>query len=88
MDPVVHIASSHGWCGAPGLYTREPGLLAYFEVVNLIRLGARTLVDPGSETLYLIHGSQFVTFEAEMTLRKKIDLILSRGLGGAALWSA
>lgn len=79
---------SYGWCGEPGQWTREPGLLAYYEVVGLIRAGARTMLDMGSHTLYLSHKKWFVSFEAEMTIRKKMDFLLSRGLRGAALWSA
>jgi len=88
LDSELAIGSSYGWCGAPGQWTREPGLLAYYEVVQLIRMGARTMLEKGSETLYLTHGTQFVSFEAEMTIRLKVDFLLRKGLGGAALWSA
>uniref|UniRef100_A0A0B7B3V2 Uncharacterized protein n=1 Tax=Arion vulgaris TaxID=1028688 RepID=A0A0B7B3V2_9EUPU len=73
--------------GQAGLYTRESGVLSYYEVCRHLTNGYAEHYDSVGKVMYATSGNQFITYENENTLNIKIDYILSNGFGGAMVWA-
>ncbi|XP_015788128.1 endochitinase [Tetranychus urticae] len=74
--------------GAPGIYTNESGMLAYYEICNnMKRHGWTKEWDDVGQVPYAYHEDQWVGYEDEESLMIKMKLIKDEGYGGAMIWS-
>ncbi|CAG5121320.1 unnamed protein product [Candidula unifasciata] len=73
--------------GIAGMYTREPGVLAHYEVCNLLKNGYTAQLDPQGKVMYAYKGNQWVTYEDRETIGFKLNYILENDFGGAMIWS-
>ncbi|XP_028131818.1 probable chitinase 10 [Diabrotica virgifera virgifera] len=74
--------------GEPGEYTRQPGLLAYYEICNRIKNQRWTAHRSNRETgPYAYNVDQWVGYEDVMSVKEKATYIKSRGFGGAVAWT-
>ncbi|XP_031787655.1 probable chitinase 10 [Nasonia vitripennis] len=69
--------------GAAGEYTRQPGMLAYYEICDRIEKENWEL-GPGPSAHY---KDQFVSFDSPKSILYKGQYILNHGFGGAAAWT-
>jgi len=73
----------------PGPCTQESGVLAYYEIRDLIDGGAYTEEwDAATSTPYAHDGQgDWITFDNEASFEKKLDYLEDEGLGGAMVWA-
>eukprot|EP00730_Choanoeca_flexa_P016656 TRINITY_DN7921_c0_g1_i1.p1 TRINITY_DN7921_c0_g1~~TRINITY_DN7921_c0_g1_i1.p1 ORF type:complete len:739 (+),score=163.71 TRINITY_DN7921_c0_g1_i1:206-2422(+) len=71
----------------PGPYTREAGLLSYFEIVSLRKQGFRTVFDDHTKTNYITRGNQWIGYDNPQTMAFKGQYVMQRDLAGAMMWS-
>ncbi|KAG5889208.1 hypothetical protein JTB14_033286 [Gonioctena quinquepunctata] len=74
--------------GEPGEYTRQPGMLAYYEICNRIR-NQKWIVnknDAGAGP-YAYGNDQWVGYEDAESVKRKASYIKARGFGGAVAWT-
>lgn len=71
--------------GSPGPFTREAGLLAYYEVCAWTGAARRRV--PGQEAPYASRGDQWVGFDDAESLKAKVGYLKRKGLGGAMVWA-
>ncbi|XP_028732439.1 chitotriosidase-1 [Peromyscus leucopus] len=69
--------------GAPGPYTREGGILAYFEVCSW--KGKHRIKD--QKAPYVFQDNQWVGFDDMESFRAKVSYLKQKGLGGAMVWA-
>ncbi|KAJ8682783.1 hypothetical protein QAD02_018575 [Eretmocerus hayati] len=69
--------------GAAGEFTKQPGMLAYYEICDRIEKHGWQL-GPGPSAHY---KDQFVSFETPMSIAYKGQYVLNNKLGGAAAWT-
>ncbi|EFA10488.1 chitinase 10 isoform X1 [Tribolium castaneum] len=75
--------------GEAGEYTKQPGMLAYYEICNRIR-NQRWIVNrdtSGATGPFAYHGDQWVGFEDIKSVRDKAEYIKTKGFGGAVAWT-
>jgi chitinase len=84
-DYIVNSVASDG--GKAGVFTREAGFLAYYEVCQMLLDGASYIWDDEMKVPYLVKGDQWVGFDDERSIRGKMDWIKANGFGGAMVWS-
>lgn len=68
--------------GAPGPYTKEKGILVYFEVCSW--KGKQRIED--QKVPYVSQGNQWVGFDDRESFRAKAAYVKQKGLGGAMVW--
>lgn len=74
--------------GTAGAYTKESGMLAYYEVCEMLRSGQASYVwDEEMKVPYMVQGDQWVGFDDERAIRNKMDWIKKNSYGGAMVWS-
>lgn len=76
--------------GAPGPATQTPGLLAYFEVIDIIRKGELSFgIDKVTNTCYGYDDSsgKWVSFDTPYTVKLKAQMALESHLKGIVLWT-
>ncbi|XP_070286407.1 chitotriosidase-1 [Myotis yumanensis] len=71
--------------GTPGPFTKEAGLLAYYEVCAW--KGAAQHRIPEQEVPYAFRGDQWVGFDDTESLKAKVSYLKQKGLGGAMVWA-
>lgn len=76
--------SSHQGAGAPGPYTREASFLGYNEICEN---DWTTKWDSTHEVPYAFKDTQWVGYDNEESIEKKIEFLKSKNLGGAMIWS-
>jgi len=82
----VNDAASGG--GVEGVYTKESGVLAYYEVCELLRSGKASYAwDDEMKVPYLVMGDQWVGFDDERSIRLKMSWIKKNNFGGAMVWT-
>ena len=70
--------------GRPGEFTRAGGFLAYHEICRAVDAGWSVVQDPlAAQGPYAWHEDQWVGFDDVASVRRKAELVLERGLGGA-----
>lgn len=74
--------------GEPGEYTKQPGMLAYYEICYRIR-NNRWIVNRKSPTAgpYAYNREQWVGFEDIDSVKMKAAYIKNSGFGGAVAWT-
>nr|ARE59262.1 chitinase 7 [Sogatella furcifera] len=73
--------------GKAGEYTKEGGFLAYYEVCEMLRNGASYVWDDEMKVPYAVQGDQWVGFDDERSIRRKMGWIKENGYGGAMVWT-
>lgn len=58
--------------GREGAYTRHPGLLAYFEICDLMRSGRWEQYRDESGFPYIVNGDQWVGYDDIDSIRQKV----------------
>ncbi|CAG5126323.1 unnamed protein product [Candidula unifasciata] len=82
----VHAPAVGG--GRMGDYTRETGILAYYEIcMNLRDKGWNSVWIEDQAAPYAVGGDQWVGYEDQKSIILKANNIKSRGLAGAFVWS-
>nr|WNT43924.1 chitinase 2 [Monochamus alternatus] len=74
--------------GEPGEYTKQPGMLAYYEVCNRIR-NQRWISNSNSASggPYAYNRNQWVGYEDVNSIKEKANYIKTKGFGGAVAWT-
>ncbi|XP_059216028.1 probable chitinase 10 [Stomoxys calcitrans] len=73
--------------GKEGVYTKEGGFLAYYEICEMLLNGAVYVWDEEMKVPYLVDGDQWVGFDDERSIRAKMHWIKTNGYGGAMVWT-
>lgn len=74
--------------GAPGPFTNESGILAYYEICPHINNKNWTAAyDNIGKVPYAFYEDQWVGYEDEASMAIKMDFIREQGYGGAMIWS-
>ncbi|XP_071129503.1 acidic mammalian chitinase-like isoform X2 [Mytilus edulis] len=74
--------------GIKGQYTREAGVMSYYEICALQESGkGQTVYDSEQMVPYYTDGSLWVGFDDEVSLAIKIEWLVSEGYGGAMVWA-
>ncbi|XP_054160532.1 probable chitinase 10 [Oppia nitens] len=73
--------------GLPGQYTRESGFLAFFEICDLLKMGATLVWDNEQMVPYAYSGDQWVGFDDPRSFKVKIQWLKQAGYGGIMIWS-
>ncbi|CAG7835000.1 unnamed protein product [Allacma fusca] len=82
----VNVATKGG--GVAGVYTREGGFLAYYEICEILRTNkAQYVWDDEMKVPYLVDGDQWVGFDDETSIKIKMDWIKSNDFAGAMVWT-
>ncbi|CAH1376594.1 unnamed protein product [Tenebrio molitor] len=81
----VHSPASGG--GKEGIYTKESGFLAYYEVCEMLHNGATYIWDEEMKVPYVVNGDQWIGFDDEKSIRHKMKWIKDNGFGGAMVWT-
>ncbi|XP_054441527.1 chitotriosidase-1 [Pteronotus mesoamericanus] len=71
--------------GSPGSFTREAGLLAYYEVCSWTGAAKRRIQD--QKVPYAFRGDQWVGFDDTESFKTKVSYLKQKGLGGAMVWA-
>eukprot|EP00105_Crassostrea_gigas_P040449 XP_019924597.1 PREDICTED: probable chitinase 3 [Crassostrea gigas] len=80
-------APDSGNGGVAGRYTGESGILAYYEVCDMLKNGGVRHWIPEMEVPYLVKGNQWVSYDDIESLKRKVDFVNSKGLGGTMVWT-
>ncbi|UYV64527.1 Cht7 [Cordylochernes scorpioides] len=83
--PGYNVASRGG--GKAGEYTREEGFLAYYEICEMLKKGARYVWDDVQKVPYAHLDDQWVGFDDERSLRIKSRWVMENDYGGAMIWT-
>uniref|UniRef100_A0A3Q3A6V7 chitinase n=1 Tax=Kryptolebias marmoratus TaxID=37003 RepID=A0A3Q3A6V7_KRYMA len=78
-------APSRG-AGSAGLYTREMGILSYYEVCTFLQ-GAITHWVDQQRVPYAVKGNEWVGFDNRQSFRIKAQYVKNNHFGGAFVWS-
>lgn len=75
--------------GDPGEFTKQPGMLAYYEICYRIRSQQWTVKEDaqGATGPYSYKGDQWVGYDDVDSVRKKAEYIVKQGFGGAVAWT-
>nr|ABX82529.1 chitotriosidase [Equus caballus] len=71
--------------GTPGPFTREGGLLAYYEVCSWKGATEHRIED--QKVPYAVQGDQWVGFDDVESFKTKVSYLKQKGLGGAMVWA-
>ncbi|XP_060087398.1 chitotriosidase-1-like [Heteronotia binoei] len=72
--------------GTPGIFTREAGFLAYYEVCTFIQ-GATTKVIPEQKVPYSFKGNQWVGYDDVDSIKNKVRYLKQNNLAGGMVWA-
>ncbi|XP_019517403.1 PREDICTED: chitotriosidase-1-like, partial [Hipposideros armiger] len=71
--------------GAPGPFTKEAGLLAFYEVCSWKGAAEHRIQD--QRVPYAYKGDQWVGFDDVESFKAKVSYLKQKGLGGAMVWA-
>ncbi|XP_061195465.1 acidic mammalian chitinase-like [Saccostrea echinata] len=80
-------APDKGNGGKAGTYTQQAGILAYYEVCDMLKNGGTRHWVNEMEIPYVVKGDQWVGYDDPESLKHKVDFIKSKGIGGIMVWS-
>nr|XP_044994601.1 acidic mammalian chitinase-like [Jaculus jaculus] len=73
--------------GQPGLYTSQPGILAYYEICILLDRGATEVWNGPQQVPYAYQGNQWVGYDNDKSFKIKAQWLVENKFGGAMVWS-
>lgn len=73
--------------GIPGRFTKEEGILAYYEICDFLRGGATVHRLLGQLVPYATKGNQWVGYEDQESVKSKVQYLRNRQLAGAMVWA-
>ncbi|XP_036765502.2 chitotriosidase-1 isoform X2 [Manis pentadactyla] len=71
--------------GAPGPFTKEAGVLSYYEVCSWKEAAKHRIEE--QKVPYAVQGNQWVGFDDVESFKTKVNYLKQKGLGGAMVWS-
>ncbi|XP_064333115.1 chitotriosidase-1 isoform X2 [Camelus dromedarius] len=71
--------------GTPGPFTKEQGLLAYYEICSWKGATEHRIED--QKVPYAFQGNQWVGFDDVESFKAKVSYLKQKGLGGAMVWT-
>ncbi|XP_055966714.1 chitinase-3-like protein 1 [Sorex fumeus] len=71
--------------GEPGRFTKDPGMLAYYEICDFLQGATVHRLD--QQVPYATKGNQWVGYDDQESVRKKVQYLKNKQLGGAAVWA-
>ncbi|ELK34988.1 PREDICTED: chitinase-3-like protein 1 [Myotis davidii] len=72
--------------GLPGQFTKEGGILAYYEICDFLR-GATVHRLPDQRVPYATKGNQWVGYDDQESVKNKVQYLKNQGLAGAMVWA-
>ncbi|KAG8290859.1 Belongs to the glycosyl hydrolase 18 [Homalodisca vitripennis] len=87
VNPANSSIGAPASAGRPGEYTEEAGVLAYYEVCQMLGSGARYIWNDEMKAPYAVKDNQWVGFDDERSVREKVNFIKRLGCAGAMMWS-
>ena len=78
---------SSGDGGAVGNFTEEAGFLSYLEICLLKAEGGWREGEDSDGNPYMVKGDQWVGYDSPANVRRKMEYVKGRGLGGAMIWA-
>ncbi|XP_068930706.1 chitotriosidase-1 isoform X2 [Petaurus breviceps papuanus] len=79
------IGAAASGAGTPGPFTKEGGLLAYYEVCTLKDATFHMIGE--QKVPYAVQGNQWVGFDNVESFKTKVAYLKQKGLGGAMVWA-
>ncbi|NWI51757.1 CHIA chitinase, partial [Calyptomena viridis] len=73
--------------GPAGPYTREGGILAYYEICTFLNSGATQAWDEPQDVPYTYKGSEWVGYDNEKSFGLKVEWLKNNNFGGALVWT-
>ncbi|XP_035661479.1 chitinase-3-like protein 1 isoform X1 [Branchiostoma floridae] len=73
--------------GPAQTYTREAGVMSYYEVCTMLNTGGTRVWNEQDKLLYAYKDNLWVGYDDETSVRAKVEWLRDRGLGGAMVWS-
>ncbi|XP_066157317.1 probable chitinase 10 [Euwallacea fornicatus] len=73
--------------GREGYYTQRPGFLAYFEICDMAVNEGWYQGEDSDGSPYIVNGDQWVGYDDERSIRKKIAYVKKHNLGGVSAWA-
>ncbi|KAK6618323.1 hypothetical protein RUM44_002775 [Polyplax serrata] len=74
--------------GTPGEFTKQPGMLAYYEICHNGKKKWKVMRDSqGATGPFAVRGTQWVSYEDVKSVKEKSRYIRNMGYGGAMVWS-
>ena len=70
-----------------GNFTDEAGFLSYLEICLLKAEGGWTESEDSDGNPYMVKGDQWVGYDSPANVRRKMEYVKERGLGGAMIWA-
>ncbi|XP_069094526.1 acidic mammalian chitinase-like [Pleurodeles waltl] len=72
--------------GTPGQYTKEAGILTYFEICPFLE-GATVVWDNIQKVPYAHKGNQWVSYDNVLSYQYKVEFLRENGFGGGMVWA-
>ena len=82
---VFSLSSGDG--GTVGKFTEEAGFLSYLEICLLKAEGGWVESEDSDGNPYMVKGDQWVGYDSPANVRRKMEYVKERGLGGAMIWA-
>jgi chitinase len=73
--------------GRQGKFTKESGILAFYEICDFLRANATLVWDEEQGVPFAYKGNQWVGFDDERSITGKMEWLKSNELGGVMVWS-
>ncbi|NWT79460.1 CHIA chitinase, partial [Lanius ludovicianus] len=73
--------------GPAGPYTKEAGLLAYYEICAFLNSGATQAWDAPEDVPYAYKGSEWIGYDNVKSFGLKVDWLKKNNFGGAMVWT-
>ncbi|XP_031989355.1 acidic mammalian chitinase-like isoform X3 [Corvus moneduloides] len=73
--------------GPAGPYTKEAGLLAYYEICTFLNSGATQAWDEPQDVPYAYKGSEWIGYDNVKSFGLKVDWLKKNNFGGAMVWT-
>ena len=81
------LKASVSGAGNPGKYTKEKGVLAYYEICSLDDLTVIEAKDSPVQASYGYVGTQWIAFDNTASMLLKVDFAKDQGLRGVMFWT-
>lgn len=73
--------------GTAGPYTREAGLLSYYEICQKLAQGWKRSYNNEQRVPFADNGNEWVGYDDQQSMKEKGEYVNLKGLGGAMVWS-